>query len=173
MIKRQKCIKVFEVTSTLIYAFVSLSLLVISLSMVGYALWEVWVAFGANLNVIRKLLDAIGLIVIAMAVFDVSKYFLEEEVLRDRELRSAQEARETLTKFLVIITIAVSLEALVFIFDSGKEDIKLLLYPTLLLAVSVLLVVGLGFYQRLSMVAEIEKDKTGGYGISIARSVAH
>ncbi len=160
MIKRQKCIKLFETTSTLIYAFVSLSLLVISLSMVGYALWEVWIALGANLNVIKKLLDAIGLIVIAMAVFDVSKYFLEEEVLRDRELRSAQEARETLTKFLVIITIAVSLEALVFIFDSGKEDVSLLLYPTLLLAVSVLLVVGLGFYQRLSMTAEIEKEKS-------------
>ena len=148
MIKRQKCIKIFEATSTLIYAFVSLSLLVISLSMVGYALWEVWSPSGEQRY--QKLFDAIGLIVIAMAVFDVSKYFLEEEVLRDRELRSAREARETLTKFLVIITIAVSLEALVFIFELGKDDVSLLLYPTLLLAVSVLLVVGLGFYNVLA-----------------------
>ena len=154
-----KYIKIFEIISSLIYSIVSLALLSISLTMVGYAMWEVIVALEAQSNIVKKLLDAIGLIVISMAVFDVSKYFLEEEVLRDRELRSAQEARETLTKFLVIISIAVSLEALVFIFDSGKKDVTLLLYPTLLLSVSIMVVVGLGIYQRLSMATENESKK--------------
>jgi hypothetical protein len=60
------------------------------------------------------LLDSIGLIVIAMAVFDVSKFLLEEEVFRIRDKGSLPDARERLTKFLVIIAVAVSLEALVF-----------------------------------------------------------
>lgn len=157
--KKRNSIKIFEIVSGIIYATVSMALLTISLTMVGYAMWEVLVAFRDQFNIIKKLLDAIGLIVISMAVFDVSKYFLEEEVLRDRELRSAHEARETLTKFLVIISIAVSLEALVFIFDAGTRDVTLLLYPTLLLSVSVLVVVGLGVYQRLSITSELDIKK--------------
>ena len=84
-------------------------------------------------------LDAIGLIVVSMAVFDIAKYLYDEQVLRDLQLRSPGEARETLTKFLVIITIAVTLEALVFIFRTGTTNMKELIYPTGLLVASVFL----------------------------------
>jgi putative Mn2+ efflux pump MntP len=57
-------------------------------------------------------------------------------------------------KFLVIIAIAVSLEALVFIFDAGKKDISNLIYPTFLLIAAVLVVVGLGVYQKLTQKEE-------------------
>ncbi len=109
-------------------------------------------------KLVVTLLDSVGLTVIAIAVFDVVKYLMEEEVLRDRELRSPKEARQTLTKFLVIICIAVSLESLVFIFGAGRTHVDLLIYPTVLLAVTVLLIVGLGLYQRLSL--DSEKKKT-------------
>lgn len=148
---------VFGVASV-IYSIVSLTLALISLAMVAYAVWEVWTAIATNTAIIHKILDAIGLIVVAVAVFDVAKYLMEEEVLRDRELRSAREARRTLTKFLVIITIAVNLEALVFIFGAGSTDVSTLLYPTALLVAGTLMVVGLGIFQRLSVSAE---EKTG------------
>lgn len=139
------------------YVFASIALFGISLMMIGIGLWDVLSAWQKGLPGTEQMLTAIGLIVIAIAVFDVSKYLMEEEVLRQRELRSAAEARETLTKFLVIITIAVSLEALVFVFGAGKQDVRMLLYPTFLLAVSALLVVALGVYQRLSTAAETER----------------
>jgi hypothetical protein len=65
-------------------------------------------------------------------------------------VKSPAKQRETLIKFLVIISIAVTLEALVFIFDAGKKNISLLIYPTFLLIAAVLLVVSLGVYQKLS-----------------------
>lgn len=43
-----------------------------------------------------------------------------------------------------------SLEAPVFIFGAGKADVTTLHDPTALLAVSVLSVVGLGVFQRLT-----------------------
>ena len=154
--KRISKINIFpEIVANVIYAFLSMALILVSLGMVGYSFREIWVALQTHTDILNKLLDAIGFIVISMAVFDVAKYLLEEEVLRDRELRSPAEARETLTKFLVIISIAVSLEALVFIFDAGKHDMTHLLYPTILMFVSVCLVIGLGIYQKLSR--EVEK----------------
>jgi putative Mn2+ efflux pump MntP len=95
-------------------------------------------------------LDAIGLIVIGMAVFDVSRFLLEEEVFKSSDVKSPAKQRSTLLKFLVIISIAVNLEALVFIFDAAKKDISMLVYPTFLLIAAVLLVISLGVYQKLS-----------------------
>jgi uncharacterized membrane-anchored protein len=142
--------KLVEWVSALMYLIAGIALLVISILLIGYGLWEVAFAIYHRQPYIDASLDAIGLIVISMAVFDIAKYLYEEQVVRERELRSAREARETLTKFLVIITIAVTLEALVFIFQTGTTRMNELLYPTALLLVSVILVVGLGWYQRLS-----------------------
>lgn len=151
---RQQGTQIFRMFSDVVYTAASIVLLLISLSMMTYSVWQIWDVMHHPELLIEKLLDSVGLIVIAIAVYDVVKYLMEEEVLRNRELRSTREARRTLTKFLVIICVAVSLEALVFIFGAGRKDVADLLYPTLLLATAVLLMVGLGIYQRLSYITE-------------------
>jgi uncharacterized membrane-anchored protein len=147
-----------EFVTSSMYLIASLALLIISILLIGYGLWEVGYAIYLRQPYINASLDAIGLIVISMAVFDIAKYLYEEQVVRERELRSADEARQTLTKFLVIIVIAVSLEALVFIFQTGTTNIRELLYPTALLVSSVILVVGLGWYQKLSTSIENRQE---------------
>ncbi len=104
------------------------------------------------------LLRAVGYTVVSIAVFEVAKYLFEEEVLNPREMRDTpSEARHGLTKFISTIAIIVFLEALVTIFMTGtQENMEMMLYPTLLLLAGVILVVGLGVYQRLSAMAERE-----------------
>jgi hypothetical protein len=142
--------KIVDVVTQMMYLIASMALVIISILLIGYALWEVGHAIYHQQPYINPSLDAIGLIVISMAVFDIAKYLYDEQIVREMELRSATEARQTLTKFLVIIVIAVTLEALVFIFQTGTTDIRGLLYPTALLVAAVILVVGLGWYQKLS-----------------------
>jgi putative Mn2+ efflux pump MntP len=134
----------------IVYGLISLSLGLISFAMMAVALWDIWVSIHEKTLLVKALLDAIGLIVIGMAVFDVSKFLLEEEVFSGSSTKSPAKQRGTLLKFLVIIAIAVSLEALVFVFDAGKKDITMLVYPTFLLISAVLVVVGLGIYQKLT-----------------------
>ncbi|UYG09325.1 general glycosylation pathway protein [Halomonas sp. M4R1S46] len=133
-----------------VYGLISLSLGIISLTMMGVALWDIWLSVHERTLLVAALLNAIGLIVIGMAVFDVSKFLLEEEVFSSSATKSPAKQREALLKFLVIIAIAISLESLVFVFDAGTKDITTLIYPTFLLISAVLLVVGLGVYQRLT-----------------------
>ncbi|MGH6768067.1 MAG: GNAT family acetyltransferase [Xanthobacteraceae bacterium] len=112
-------------------------------------------------------LSGIGTVVVSIAVFDVAKYLIEEEVLRGREMRVASEARRSLTQFVSTIAIAVFLEALVTIFRVSQDNVTLLFYPTALLLCGILLVVGLGVYQRLSASIEAKvdrKDKAAGNG---------
>lgn len=142
--------KLPELIGSIMYGLISLSLGLISLTMVGVAILDIWISVYQRTTLTTALLDAVGLIVIGMAVFDVSKFLLEEEVFKKDNTKSHTKERDSLLKFLVIISIAVSLEALVFIFDAGKKDISMLIYPTFLLIASVLLVISLGVYQKLS-----------------------
>ena len=142
--------RIVEWGGRIIYGSISISLGLISLTIMIVAIWDIWAAFSEKTKLLTALLDSIGLIVIAMAVFDVSKFLLEEEVFRIRDKGSLPDARERLTKFLVIIAVAVSLEALVFIFSTAKQDISKLIYPTFLLIAAVMMVISLGVYQKLS-----------------------
>nr|WP_240903380.1 GNAT family acetyltransferase [Caulobacter sp. 602-2] len=102
----------------------------------------------------EAVLDVLGYIIVAIAVFDVAKYLFEDEVRRGEEKRSAAEARRSLTKFLSTIVIALFLEALVVVFKTARGDVAQLVYPTLLLVAAVLVLVGLGAYQRFSAAVE-------------------
>ncbi len=141
--------------SRVVYSLISFALGIISLIMIFTAVWGIWVSIHEEELLVSSLLTAIGLIVIGMAVFDVCKFLLEEEVFGDAvadgtDGRPHLKERKTLLKFLVIITIAIFLEALVFIFDAAKKDITLLIYPTYLLIAAVFLVISIGVYQKLS-----------------------
>ncbi len=141
------------------FAAASLVLMLLACALIVYAVGGVWVSYRMpDQDVGVALLEAVGYTVIAIAVFDVGKYLLEEEAIRGREMRNAAEARRSLTKFISTIVIAVLLEAVVTVFQAGKESPPQMLYPTLLLFVGVLLFVGLGAYQRLSVSVETEVD---------------
>ena len=125
----------------------SLLLLLAVLLLLG-AVWEVLAAIVDG--DILGLLDSVGLIIIGFAIVETSKFIAEEEILRDKELRSAVESRRSLTKFVTIIVIAASLEALVMVFETSRTDVTRSIYPAALLAAVMLALVSLGAFQWLS-----------------------
>ena len=148
--------RIIEILSRITFASASLVLMAMSFGLVVYGCTEVVAGlFSSWTDGGGALLAAIGYVVIALAVFDVAKYFIEEEVIRGRELRNVGEARRSLTKFISTISIAVFIEGLVLVFRVSKESMTEILYPTALLVTAIVIVVGLGAYQRLS--ADVEQ----------------
>lgn len=147
--------------SRAVFAFAALVLMLLALGLilqgVYYAATAIW---APDTHTKTALLNAIGYVVIAIAVFDVAKFLVEEEVVQSREKQTASEARLSLTKFISTIAIAVFLEALVMVFQVGTERVADMLYPTFLLVAGTLLVLGLGVFQRLS--AEVEQRVENG-----------
>ena len=135
----------------IVFGGTSLLLLLLALGLIGVSLLELRDAFTTSAGASGDaILDALGYVIVALAVFDVAKYLFEEEVTSDHEKRSAAEARRSLTKFLTTIVIALFLEGLVVVFKTARADVTLLGYPTALLLASVLVMVGLGAYQSFS-----------------------
>ena len=149
--------KAMDLISRVAFGTASVVLMAMSLALVIYAAGEVIGALGTGWRATSDaLLASIGYVVISLAVFDVAKYFIEEEVIRGREMRNPAEARRSLTKFISTISIAVFIEGLVTVFRASKDDFERLLYPTVLLLTAIVIVVGLGVFQRLS--AEVERQ---------------
>ncbi|WP_353182135.1 hypothetical protein [Bosea sp. (in: a-proteobacteria)] len=138
------------VFSRLLYTVISLALLCASVILIGVAVWRTATASWNGEDALGAMLDAIGLVIIAVAVADVGKFLFEEEVVADREMRRPAEARGSLTKFMSIMIVALSLEALVLIAKTTRETIAEIVYPALLVLLAVLALVGLGLFQRLS-----------------------
>jgi len=149
--------KIFELSSTILYLLSSLILTIISLSIMWWSVNEIINAFNhfsLHKKFIFTMLQSIGTVIISVAILDIAKYMIEEEVLRNKELREPAEARRTLTKIMTIIAIAVSVEGLVYIFKAGAQDLSQLIYPAVLILSSVLVIIGLGIYQKLSVSVE-------------------
>jgi hypothetical protein len=142
--------RVVDLCSRVFFTAAAVLLLAFSLGLVGVAAYQLVAAGITQTNLLSQMLEGIGLVTIAVAVFDVGKFLLEEELIRQRELRSIAEARVSLTKFFSIIIIVLALEGIVLIFEVKTEHVELLLFPTAVMAVAVLALVGLGLFRKLT-----------------------
>lgn len=149
-----------EAGTKLFYVVASSFLALFAVSLLSIAGYRLLLRILRREEVLQQTLESIGLVTIAIAVFDVAKFLAEEELVRERQLRSLIESRRSLTKFLTIIIIALSLEAIVLVFETKLERLADLLFPTALMGVAVLAVVGLGLFQWLS--AHAGTNRIGG-----------
>ncbi len=91
------------------------------------------------------------LIAVGLAVFDLGKAILEEEVLSNKDIHHHDTSRRTITRFMSEIVIAVSIESLLLMFksllvDSGGH----VLNAVWMLMAAVALLMALGVYLKLS-----------------------
>ncbi|MCI5052253.1 MAG: hypothetical protein MRY21_03830 [Simkaniaceae bacterium] len=104
---------------------------------------------------VYSLLDEVALLIFAIAVIDVVKYLMTEEVLHEGE-KDPKAERRSLTKFFVIIVTALSLEGLVVTIETAKTDISKVMYPIAFFAIATFLIIGVGIYQYLNSLSERE-----------------
>jgi hypothetical protein len=137
-----------------IYFLASLALIIASLLMIFRSLYDLYVIIAVERVVTKDIIDSISFTIVAIAVFDVGRYILEEEVQRQNELTSLSEVRKTLTRFMVAIAIALSLEGLVGVFDAAVKDTTKLIYPVAVVLCAVVVMLGLALYRRMSIDVE-------------------
>jgi len=129
-------------------------LYLVALCILVSAVWSIIHDMYTGEYTVYKLLDEVGLIVFSMAVIDVGKYLMLEEVLRKDSGHKPEQSRKTLTKFAIIIASALSLEGLVLTIEIAKQDITNLLYPVTVLLTASFYIIGIGIYQKLNASAE-------------------
>ncbi|GIU49582.1 PDC sensor domain-containing protein [Shewanella algidipiscicola] len=94
-------------------------------------------------------------ITLALAVFDLGKTILEEEVLMHKDIFRHSSTRRTITRFISTILIAISIEALLTMFKASLGEMKYVQPAIWMMFAVVGLLVGLGIYVYLGAKAEL------------------
>ena len=139
--------------SKLFFAVTAAAFFLLAAGLFAVAVQGIWSALPGPES-LPQILRSVGLLTIAVAVFEVAKFLLEEELIRERELRSIIDVRLSLTKFFTIVVIVLSLEGIVLVFEVKLDQLERLIYPTALMAVAILGLVGLGLFRWLTDPAE-------------------
>lgn len=91
---------------------------------------------------------------LALAVFDLGKTTLEEEVLMHKDVFRHSSTRRTITRFIAAILVAVSIEALLLMFKAALGNAETLVPAVWMMIAAVGLLIGLGVYVYLGARAE-------------------
>lgn len=101
-----------------------------------------------------KPFSGIIFLTLALAVFDLGKTTLEEEVLMHKDIFRHSSTRRTITRFIAAILIAVSIEALLLMFKAALGHGDELTQAVWMMVAAVGLLIGLGTYVYLGAKAE-------------------
>jgi hypothetical protein len=132
-----------------LFACAALALLVIA-TRVG---WQA-VMGGLDANAAQELIEALGLLATAVVGLQIAQTVTEEEVVRNAQISGPTRVRRFLSRFLVVVVVALVIEGLVASFKAVREDISQLLYAAALLLSTGLLLVGWGVFIRMNRYAE-------------------
>jgi len=84
----------------------------------------------------------------------IAQTIAEEELIRAANVSGPTRVRRFLSRFLVVLVVALVVEALVGTFQAIHEDMRLLVYPAALLAACALLLAGWGVFLHFNRSAE-------------------
>lgn len=119
--------KIFGKIFTLGYWSIIILLIGCAFSLITFAVAELW--HGVNLYKVISLrerfnfvLESIGFLTIAVVAIELSQTVLEEEVQRQTQVSAPTRVRRFLSRFMVVIIVALSIECLVAVFELANKD---------------------------------------------------
>lgn len=148
----------FSVLFKSIYAAIAVGLFSVVGLLFYFSLEELWSVFipgtGEHELHYTKPFGIIVYLTLALAIFDLAKTTLEEEVLMHKDIFRHSSTRRTITRFMSAILIAVSIEALLLMFKSVLGDGEMLEGAVEMMFSAAGLLVALGVYVFLGAKAE-------------------
>lgn len=109
------------------YSCIIFLLICSALCLIFFGVIELWQGInpGADLDVRERfnfILESIGLLTIAVVALELGQTILEEEVRREAHVSAPTRVRRFLSRFLVVIIVALSIECLITVFKLANKN---------------------------------------------------
>ena len=135
------------------HGVIALLFIAISLLLMWVSGKTAWVAMTGD-DAANQAIEAIGLLAIAVVSLQIAQTIIEEEVIRDSHVSAPTRVRRYLSRFLVVVVVALSIEGLVASFKALHENPLLLPHAASILVAAALLLAGWGIFIKLNRSAE-------------------
>ncbi len=111
---------------TVVYAAIALVFGVGSLCLLGLAAMQLWHAVGPGGGAVAAraalAIESIGLITVSLMSLEMAQTVVEEEVVRRVHVSAPTRVRRYLSRFLVVVVVALSIESLVGVVEALHGD---------------------------------------------------
>jgi hypothetical protein len=130
-----------------------------ALALVGVAAMQLWqgiqlfdqMALTERLNAV---LESIAVLTVAVAALELGQTILEEEVQRESHMSAPTRVRRFLSRFMVVLVVALSIETVVLTFRVAQDAPEHLPYVAAIGATAALLLAAWGVFVWLNRAAE-------------------
>jgi hypothetical protein len=133
-------------------AFVALSLLLLTIAM--RTSWTVLAGGPLDASAAVVLIEAMGLLAVAVVALQVAQTIAEEEVVREAHVSAPTRVRRFLSRFIVVVAIALAIEGLVATMKALHEDMTQLPHAASSVVAVAALIAAWGIFVRLNRAAE-------------------
>lgn len=115
-----------------------------------------WLAVSGGLDgaAAQAVIEAMGLLAAAVLALQIAETITEEEVIRDADISAPTRVRRFLSRFFVVLIVALAIEGLVATFKANHEDPAQLIYAGTLIAAVGVLLAAWGIFIHLNRSAE-------------------
>ena len=108
-------------------------------------------ALGERLNAV---LEAIALLTVALAALELGQTIMEEEVVREAHMSAPTRVRRFLSRFMIVLVVALTIETLVLVFRVAQESPQDLPYVATVGYAAAALLAAWGLFVWLNRAAE-------------------
>ena len=122
----------------------------------GAQLWQ-GIQLSGEAGVIDRLnavLESIAVLTVALAALELGQTILEEEVQRDAQMSAPTRVRRFLSRFMIVLVVALTIETLVLAFRVAQKTPEQLPYVASIGFAAAALLVAWGIFVRLNRSAE-------------------
>ena len=127
-----------------------------ALLLIGIATRLAWIAVTAGFDrgTALEVIEAVGLLAAAVVALQIAQTITEEEVIREAQISAPTRVRRFLSRFFVVVIVALAIEGLVATFKAANQELAELLYAAALLLSTAALLAAWGLFVRLNRYAE-------------------
>jgi hypothetical protein len=128
-------------------------------ALIGTAAVQLWqgvqpLESAGLLERLNDVLESIAVLTVAVAALELGQTILEEEVHRTAQMSAPTRVRRFLSRFMVVLVVALSIETVVLVFRLSQDAPSQLPYAASVGAAAALMLVAWGLFIRFNRSAE-------------------
>lgn len=109
-----------------VYALVAFLFGAAALWLLYTAAFGIWAVISATTgaDAILTVIESIGLLAVALVALEIAQTIIEEQVIRRAHVSAPTRARRYVSRFLVVLVVAMAIEMLVAVFAALRTDLE-------------------------------------------------
>lgn len=142
---------------TVAYGAVALLFAVAALGLMTFAIYELWSALASQNGVAdraARVIESIGMLAVALVALEMAQTVVEEEVVRRVHVSAPTRVRRYLSRFLVVVVVALGIESLVAVVQALHQAPERLPHAASVAVAAGVLLAAWGVFVRFNRTVE-------------------